>query len=490
VSLAVNDRLKPVPPILAERGSALLIVFVFAAIVAIMLYREMPVAAFEARRQKEELLIDRGNEYKHAIKLYVKKIGQFPGSIDALENTNRIRFLRHKFDDPITGKNDWRLLHAGPNGIILDSKIQNTSAAPGSNPAAPGGSSSALGSTAFGNTTSNGAPNAPGANNSTSSFGSSNSPSGFSSFSSSFSSSSDNSAANGGPTLAPVPQRGPAIAAAGSGAVPPIDPNAPVPAPNPQIAGTVGDPQSQMRGLLSNQNPVASQTVNAQQGTGVPANSNSFGSSSFGSGSSGSGSSFGSSSFGSNAATGTGATGNTAAGGAPSGSTFGQGTFGQGTMGKITGGSGIAGVASIAAGKTIKTVNDQTDFSLWEFYYDMAKEASTAMAGAMTGTGSAGGSGQPGTQAQPTGAGSSFGGSSFGGSSGGSSFGGNSGGSSFGGSNGGSGFGGSNGGSSFGGSSSFGGNSGSSFGGTSTTTAPGQTPVTPSTPVNPNPPQN
>ena len=48
-----------------ERGSALLIVFVFAAAVAIMLYMEMPVAVFEAQREKEQLLIDLGNEYAH-----------------------------------------------------------------------------------------------------------------------------------------------------------------------------------------------------------------------------------------------------------------------------------------------------------------------------------------------------------------------------------------------------------------------------------------
>ena len=108
---------------LLDSGSALLIVFVFAAVIAILLYREMPVAVFEAHRQKEELLIDRGNEYKHAIKLFVRKVGTFPPSIEALESTNRMRFLRHKFDDPFTGKPDWRMLHAGPGGMIIDSKV-------------------------------------------------------------------------------------------------------------------------------------------------------------------------------------------------------------------------------------------------------------------------------------------------------------------------------------------------------------------------------
>ena len=47
------------------------------------------------------------------------------------------------------------------------------------------------------------------------------------------------------------------------------------------------------------------------------------------------------------------------------------------------GGGGIAGVASISAGPTIKSVNDQRDRSLWEFVFDMRKEALAAMQAAM-----------------------------------------------------------------------------------------------------------
>jgi hypothetical protein len=65
-----------------------------------------------------------------------------------------------------------------------------------------------------------------------------------------------------------------------------------------------------------------------------------------------------------------------------------QGSFGTGSnsgMGQISGG-GIAGVASKAKGHTIKTVNDQTDYSLWEFYYDPTKDAAKAMPGLAGGT--------------------------------------------------------------------------------------------------------
>ena len=41
--------------------------------------------------------------------------------MDELENTNNIRFLRRRYVDPMTGKADWRILHAGPGGVITDS---------------------------------------------------------------------------------------------------------------------------------------------------------------------------------------------------------------------------------------------------------------------------------------------------------------------------------------------------------------------------------
>lgn len=106
-----------------SRGSALLIVLVFAAIIAITLYTELPVFVFEAHRQKEQLLMDRGNEYKHAIRLFVRHFGTYPASLDALENMNTVRCLRRRYVDPFTGKDNWRLLHAGPGGILLDSKV-------------------------------------------------------------------------------------------------------------------------------------------------------------------------------------------------------------------------------------------------------------------------------------------------------------------------------------------------------------------------------
>jgi hypothetical protein len=107
-----------------ERGFALLLVFAMAAAVAILLYTEMPRVVFEAQRVREQTLIDRGEQYQRAIQLYVRKIQRYPARIEDLESTNNIRFLRRRYPDPMTGKDDWRLVHVGPGGILLDSKVQ------------------------------------------------------------------------------------------------------------------------------------------------------------------------------------------------------------------------------------------------------------------------------------------------------------------------------------------------------------------------------
>lgn len=104
-----------------ESGFAVLLVFAMAAAIALMLYMEMPRVAFEAQREREALLIERGEEYKRAIQLYFRKFKTYPISIDALENTNNIRFLRRRYPDPLTGKDDWRLIHIGPGGVFTDS---------------------------------------------------------------------------------------------------------------------------------------------------------------------------------------------------------------------------------------------------------------------------------------------------------------------------------------------------------------------------------
>ena len=114
-----------------EGGFALLLVFVMAAAIAITLYIEVPRIAFESQRTREQLTIDRALQYQRAIQLFYRKYQTYPQNLDDLETTRNIRFLRHRYMDPLTGK-EWRLLHVGPAGQLTDSLVQPPPPLPGS----------------------------------------------------------------------------------------------------------------------------------------------------------------------------------------------------------------------------------------------------------------------------------------------------------------------------------------------------------------------
>jgi hypothetical protein len=133
-----------------ESGFAMLLVFVMAAAIAITLYIEVPRIAFESQRTREQMAIDRGLQYQRAIQLFYRKYRLYPQTLDDLETTRNVRFLRFRYLDPLTGK-AYRLLHVGPAGQLTDSLVQPPAPLPGSTTGSsansPFGSSSASGST-------------------------------------------------------------------------------------------------------------------------------------------------------------------------------------------------------------------------------------------------------------------------------------------------------------------------------------------------------
>jgi hypothetical protein len=121
-----------------ESGFAILLVFVLAAVIAISLYYELPRVMFEGTRQREQLLIDRGEQYSLAVRRFYVKFGRWPAKMDDLENTNNIRCLRRQYRDPMTGEVDWRIIHEAA-GVLTDSLVHPaTQQTPGQN--AAGGS--------------------------------------------------------------------------------------------------------------------------------------------------------------------------------------------------------------------------------------------------------------------------------------------------------------------------------------------------------------
>jgi type II secretory pathway pseudopilin PulG len=96
-----------------EAGFMLVFVVVMIAVVLIFLAVAAPVIAKDLRRDKEIESQHRAQQYVRAIQLYYRKNKSYPASIKALENTNNIRYLRHQYVDPLTGKEDWKLIHLG-----------------------------------------------------------------------------------------------------------------------------------------------------------------------------------------------------------------------------------------------------------------------------------------------------------------------------------------------------------------------------------------
>ena len=121
----------------------LLSIMLLVTLMVIALTVEAPRIAQQIKREKEEELIHRGNEYKNAIKKYFRKFGQYPVSLDQLKNTNNMRFLRKRYIDPFTGKDDWRLLHPGE---VQVNPLTGGATATGQQPGQPVGSAlSAIG---------------------------------------------------------------------------------------------------------------------------------------------------------------------------------------------------------------------------------------------------------------------------------------------------------------------------------------------------------
>jgi len=107
-----------------ESGFAMLLVFAMAAALAWVLYMELPRLAFEAQRNKEELLVERGEQYIRGVEMFVRKNKKLPQTIEELEQTNGTRFLRRRYVDPLTGKDDWRVINADASGRMTNSLVQ------------------------------------------------------------------------------------------------------------------------------------------------------------------------------------------------------------------------------------------------------------------------------------------------------------------------------------------------------------------------------
>jgi type II secretory pathway pseudopilin PulG len=101
----------------SEEGYILLAVIFLMAILALWLAVALPKMSRSIQRDRDLETMHRGKQYIRAVQLYYRKFGAYPPSMDALVKTNDIRFLRKKYIDPSTGKDDWTPIQFGQNKV-------------------------------------------------------------------------------------------------------------------------------------------------------------------------------------------------------------------------------------------------------------------------------------------------------------------------------------------------------------------------------------
>jgi type II secretory pathway pseudopilin PulG len=142
-----------------QQGYALLLVMFLLALVVVASVAVVPNIITNAQREKEKELIWRGNQYAHGVKLYYRRNGRFPASLEDLTKPKvGVRFMRQEYKDPMnTVDGSWRFIYVGPSGQLIGSlknRSINLSGQPMANPAGSS-SQSSFGSSAFGNPSSN-----------------------------------------------------------------------------------------------------------------------------------------------------------------------------------------------------------------------------------------------------------------------------------------------------------------------------------------------
>jgi type II secretory pathway pseudopilin PulG len=135
------------------------IVMIF--MVLLVLSVAAPRVAKEIQRDREQESARRAQQYVRAVRIFYLKFKRYPTSIEQLEKTNNQRFLRQRYVDPLTGKDDWRLIHVGENqttvkgffGDDLPGLPTGLGAAAGMASPAGASSSASTSTSAFGNST-------------------------------------------------------------------------------------------------------------------------------------------------------------------------------------------------------------------------------------------------------------------------------------------------------------------------------------------------
>lgn len=97
----------------SQSGYMLMVLIFLMALMMLAVISVAPRVAQQVKRDREEEMIHRGAQYARAIKRFYRKFGRYPTTIEQLENTNNVRFLRKRYADPMVEDGKWKFLHPG-----------------------------------------------------------------------------------------------------------------------------------------------------------------------------------------------------------------------------------------------------------------------------------------------------------------------------------------------------------------------------------------
>jgi hypothetical protein len=108
-----------------ESGYAFLVVMGMILIMAVLAQAVLQNMLTQGRRAREDEMIWRGNQYVRAIRLYFRKTGHYPQTMDDLKTgMPELHFLRYAaYKDPLAKDKDgaWRFIYINASGQIIGS---------------------------------------------------------------------------------------------------------------------------------------------------------------------------------------------------------------------------------------------------------------------------------------------------------------------------------------------------------------------------------
>ena len=101
----------------------LLSVLFMGAVMIVLATLAAPNLVTQGKRDREEELIWRGEQYARGVKLFYRKNGRFPTSVEQLtQKQGNLRFMRKPYKELMNREDgSWRLIYVAPNGQLIGS---------------------------------------------------------------------------------------------------------------------------------------------------------------------------------------------------------------------------------------------------------------------------------------------------------------------------------------------------------------------------------